>query len=107
MLTRSIANVLHRLQITDGERVIRVTTGHPAMQQITATGCTLTAVMAAFLASEPPDSMLAAAHAMCIYGYAGSTFLHHHRVQAGAIAALNSATGQRDMCKRSNLQVVR
>ncbi len=58
------------LQVTDARRVVRVATGHPTMQLITATGCTLTAVMAAFLAAEAPDPLLAVAHAMAIYGCA-------------------------------------
>jgi len=58
------------MQATDGQRVLRVSNGHPTMQLITATGCTLTAVMAAFLATNAPDPLLAAAHAMAIYGCA-------------------------------------
>lgn len=58
------------MQVTDGRRVLRVSSGHPTMQLITATGCTLTAVMAAFLAADAPDPLLAAAHAMAIYGCA-------------------------------------
>ncbi len=38
------------------------------MQAITATGCTLTAVMAAFLAAGARDVPLAMAHALSIYG---------------------------------------
>ena len=56
------------LQVTDGRRVVRVCAGHPNMQQITATGCTVTAVIAAFLAADQADPLLAAAHALCIYG---------------------------------------
>ena len=40
------------------------------MQQITATGCSLTAVLAAFLAADAPDPLLASAHALAIYGCA-------------------------------------
>jgi hydroxyethylthiazole kinase len=54
--------------VTDGVRVIRVSAGHPSMQQITATGCTVTAVIAAFLAAGPGDQLMATAHALCIYG---------------------------------------
>lgn len=59
---------LTALQVTDGQRVVRVSAGHPGMQQITATGCTVTAVIAAFLAADPADPLMAAAHALCIYG---------------------------------------
>lgn len=59
-------------QVTDGRRVIRVSTGHPGMQLIIATGCTVTALITAFLAANPPDLLMAAAHALCIYGCAAS-----------------------------------
>jgi hydroxyethylthiazole kinase len=57
--------------ITDGERVVGASKGVPMMQKITATGCTVTALIAAFVAIEPSDALVAAACALAIFGLAG------------------------------------
>ena len=58
--------------MTDGERVIGIDNGVAMISKITATGCSLTAVMAAFLAvapdSSPDSTMLAAAYAFTVFG---------------------------------------
>ncbi len=56
--------------VTDGDRVARIDNGHTMMARVTATGCALTAVMAAALAvtGEP---FTAAVHALIAYGIAG------------------------------------
>ncbi len=48
--------------ITDGERMVRLSNGHPWLAQVTGVGCALGALMAAFLAVVP-DAVVAAAAA--------------------------------------------
>ena len=61
--------------ITDGNTVLQVHNGHPMMQKITATGCSLSAVVAACVAccdwSSQGEVMMATAYAMAHYGLAG------------------------------------
>jgi hydroxyethylthiazole kinase len=57
--------------ITDGKQVISVSNGVSMMQKITATGCAVTALIAAFVAMEPSDAIVAAACALAIFGLAG------------------------------------
>ncbi|CAL4976344.1 unnamed protein product [Urochloa decumbens] len=57
--------------ITNGEQVVGVSNGVPMMQKITATGCAVTALIAAFVAIEPSDALVAAACALAIFGLAG------------------------------------
>lgn len=56
--------------VTDGERVLSVSNGHPMMTRITALGCTATALTAAFLAVES-DAVLATAQALAVLGLCG------------------------------------
>ncbi len=55
--------------VTDGERSLRIANGHPLMTRVTALGCTVSAVTAAFLAVED-DPLAAAAEALAVYGLA-------------------------------------
>lgn len=48
--------------ITDGERVVRLSNGHPWLTRVTGVGCALGALMAAF-AAVVPDAVVAAAAA--------------------------------------------
>lgn len=48
--------------ITDGERVVRLSNGHPLLTRVTGVGCALGALMAAF-AAVVPDAVVAAAAA--------------------------------------------
>jgi len=57
--------------ITDGERVETISDGSPMMPQVTAMGCTATAITAAFLAVDR-DPFAAALNAMALMGKAGS-----------------------------------
>ncbi|KAM3335508.1 hypothetical protein ACQJBY_029787 [Aegilops geniculata] len=57
--------------ITDGEQVISASNGVAMMQKITATGCAMTALIAAFLGADPSDALTAAACALAIFGLAG------------------------------------
>jgi hydroxyethylthiazole kinase len=56
--------------ITDGERVIRVSNGHPLMGYVTGTGCTATVTIGAFLAVDD-DAVSATATALAFFGLAG------------------------------------
>ena len=60
--------------VTDGTRVIKVSNGHPILQLITAAGCTLTAVIAAFVSLEDPANvnlvMKGCACALSVFGIA-------------------------------------
>jgi hydroxyethylthiazole kinase len=56
--------------VTDGERLLRVSNGDPAMTRVTALGCAASAVVGAFLAVEP-EPLPAAASALAIFGLAG------------------------------------
>lgn len=57
--------------ITDGEQVVTASNGVPMMQKITATGCAVTALIAAFVGADPSDALVAAACALAIFGLAG------------------------------------
>ena len=56
--------------ITDGNRVIRVSNGHPLMGYVTGTGCTATVTIGAFLAVDE-DPLSATATALAFFGLAG------------------------------------
>ncbi|WOK94925.1 hydroxyethylthiazole kinase [Canna indica] len=57
--------------ITNGQQVIAAHNGVAMMQKITATGCTVTALIAAFVAVEPSAALEATAYALSIFGLAG------------------------------------
>jgi hydroxyethylthiazole kinase len=56
--------------VTDGERAVRITGGHPTMPRVTALGCGLTALTGAY-AAVTPDALEAAAAACAHYAAAG------------------------------------
>jgi hydroxyethylthiazole kinase len=56
--------------VTDGQRVIRVSNGHPLMGYVTGTGCTATTAIGAFLAVDS-DPVTATATALAFFGLAG------------------------------------
>jgi len=56
--------------ITDGQRVLRVSNGHPLMAYVTGTGCTATATIGAFLAVDD-KALSATATALAFFGLAG------------------------------------
>ena len=58
--------------VTDGNRTVRVSNGHPLMGAVTGTGCTATALVGAFLAVDD-DPLSAAATALAYYGLAGES----------------------------------
>jgi hydroxyethylthiazole kinase len=56
--------------VTDGERTIELANGSPVMAQVTALGCSLSGVVAAFSALDD-DRFVTTAAAIAIYGIAG------------------------------------
>jgi hydroxyethylthiazole kinase len=56
--------------VTDGERIVLLSNGSPLMGRVTALGCALSGVVAAF-AALTPDHFVATAAALCVYGVAG------------------------------------
>jgi len=56
--------------ITDGDRIVHVSNGHPLMACVTGTGCTASAIIGAFL-SVDNDSFSATATALAFFGLAG------------------------------------
>ncbi|XP_058182130.1 hydroxyethylthiazole kinase [Rhododendron vialii] len=57
--------------VTDGQRVVGAQNGVAMMQKITATGCSVTALIAAFVAVDPLYAFEATATALSIFGIAG------------------------------------
>ena len=56
--------------VTDGQRVVRLANGDPLMTRVTALGCALSAVVAAFCAVAD-DAFEATVAALAVYGVAG------------------------------------
>ncbi len=54
--------------MTDGTRVIGVGNGVEMLTLITAAGCSVTALIAAFVAAAPHDPLTATAHALALFG---------------------------------------
>ncbi|KAH7366523.1 hypothetical protein KP509_18G082500 [Ceratopteris richardii] len=57
--------------VTDGKRVLGVSNGVSLMQRITATGCAVTALIAAFISVNPGRPLESAAFALALFGLAG------------------------------------
>jgi hydroxyethylthiazole kinase len=55
--------------VTDGSQAFRVANGHPLMPRVTALGCSLNGVIAAFVAGQ--TALTATVSAMAYYGLAG------------------------------------
>jgi hydroxyethylthiazole kinase len=63
---------------TDGSRLARVANGHPLLTRVTATGCSLTSLVGAFVGVAAPDDRLdAAVAALALFGAAGETAAVH------------------------------
>ncbi|WP_236995523.1 hydroxyethylthiazole kinase [Halomonas huangheensis] len=56
--------------VTDGKRLARIHGGHPMMPRVTTLGCSLTGVVAAFIATSE-DTFLATCAALACYAEAG------------------------------------
>jgi hydroxyethylthiazole kinase len=57
--------------IVNGERIIKLTNGHPMMARITGMGCTATALTGAFVAVHPDEPMESTVSAMALLSVAG------------------------------------
>ncbi|XP_010532813.1 PREDICTED: hydroxyethylthiazole kinase [Tarenaya hassleriana] len=57
--------------VTNGNQVIGVHNGTAMLQKITATGCSLAALVAAFVAIDPSQALEATVSALSIFGIAG------------------------------------
>ncbi|XP_042516813.1 hydroxyethylthiazole kinase [Macadamia integrifolia] len=57
--------------ITDGQHVVGVQNGVAMLQRITATGCAVTALIAAFVAVDPIHAFEATASALSVFGLSG------------------------------------
>lgn len=57
--------------ITDGKRVLGVSNGVALMQRITATGCAVTALIAAFVSVNQAPPLESAAFALALFGLSG------------------------------------
>lgn len=55
-------------QVTDGTRVLEVHNGIEMLTLVTAAGCSLTALVAAFASQAPDDVLTATAAAMAVFG---------------------------------------
>jgi hydroxyethylthiazole kinase len=64
--------------IVEGQKVARVTNGHPMMTRVTGMGCTASALTGAFAAVNP-SAFWAAAHAMVFCGVVGEMVAEHAR----------------------------
>ncbi|MCP4346703.1 MAG: hydroxyethylthiazole kinase [Desulfobacterales bacterium] len=56
--------------VTDGDRIVQVSNGHPLMSCVTGTGCAATSLIGAFSAIDT-DPLSAAATALAFFGLAG------------------------------------
>jgi hydroxyethylthiazole kinase len=56
--------------VTDGKRTLGVSNGVALLQRITATGCAVTSLIAAFLSVNPGRPLEAAAFALALFGIA-------------------------------------
>ncbi|XP_021725175.1 hydroxyethylthiazole kinase-like [Chenopodium quinoa] len=57
--------------VTDGQQVIGARNGVQMLQKITATGCSVTALIAAFVAADPSHAFEATVAALSVFGIAG------------------------------------
>ncbi|NLB23008.1 MAG: hydroxyethylthiazole kinase [Clostridium sp.] len=73
----------------DGEHALVLRNGHTMMSQITGTGCQLSALVAAFLAANPADSLMATAGAAACYGLAGELAKTRLRLDEGTATYRN------------------
>lgn len=58
--------------VTDGSRIARIESGHQMMTRVTALGCSLSAVVAAFVAAAPDRPLEASIAALAVFGASGA-----------------------------------
>ena len=69
--------------VTDGGSCYVIRNGRPEMSRITGTGCQLSALLTAYLAANPGNSLEAAAAAVCAMGLAGEIGYQNRRPEEG------------------------
>lgn len=79
--------------VTDGCSVITVSNGHPVLTKITAAGCALTAVLAAFVSlgdsTDVPHVMKSCACALSVFGIAAELATKNPAVKGPGSARLH------------------
>jgi hydroxyethylthiazole kinase len=75
--------------VTDGAQAFRVANGHPLMPRVTALGCSLNGVIAAFLVGQP--ALPATVAALAFYGLAGEVAANGARGPGGFQSAFLDA----------------
>jgi hydroxyethylthiazole kinase len=94
--------------VTDGERFLEISNGHPMLSTITGTGCMATTAIGAFAAVEK-DSFLAAAGGLLAFGVAGelaaaTTALKPGSFQVALYDALAGLTAK-DIRERAKIKI--
>ncbi|KAK9842263.1 hypothetical protein WJX81_003512 [Elliptochloris bilobata] len=88
--------------VTDGHRVVACRNGTPLLTKVTATGCAVTALAAAFIACAPHDPLTATAHALAVFGLAAELAAREARgpasLRVGLLDALYSVK-QSQVCE--------
>ena len=64
--------------VTDGEQIVGAHNGVAMMQKITATGCSVSSLITAFLAVDKAHALDAAVSALSIFGVAGELGMIWH-----------------------------
>lgn len=64
--------------VTDGDTAYRVQNGHPMMGSVTGSGCMLSALLGAYVSSNPEQPLTAALAAVCAMGLCGE--IAHQRL---------------------------
>ncbi|MDI3270407.1 MAG: hydroxyethylthiazole kinase [Bacillota bacterium] len=78
-------------RISDGQRLVVLRRGHPAMGAITGSGCMATAVVASWVAAFPDDLLWATVGALAAFSLAGEKAAAHSRGQGSFTAELLDA----------------
>ncbi|MDG4596501.1 MAG: hydroxyethylthiazole kinase [Candidatus Contendobacter sp.] len=94
--------------VTDGAQVTAIANGHPLMTRVTGLGCSVTAVIGAFLAVEL-DPLAATVAGLAVFGVAGEIAAEQARgpgsLQVALLDALHTMT-QDDLAQRLKLEKV-
>lgn len=65
--------------VTDGKTLYRVRNGHPMMKSVTGSGCQLSALLGAYVTSNPGNTLRASLAAVCAMGLCGE--IAHDRLR--------------------------
>lgn len=87
--------------LSDGERTVLVSNGHPYLGDITGSGCTLGTTVASVLAVEREDKLLAALAGMLLYEIAAERAARHAKGPGTFVPAfIDQLYHLREACKR-------